>query len=58
MAGATIKGRGVAVLTDVFFTQEGSNLIVHYTISFQFVLLSSSIWSSEYNREMVEQNIY
>ena len=27
MAGATIKGRGEAVLTDVFFTQEGSKLI-------------------------------
>ena len=27
MAGATIKGRGEAVFTDVFFTQEGSKLI-------------------------------
>ena len=27
VAGATIKGRGKAVLTDVFFTQEGSKLI-------------------------------
>ena len=54
MAGATIKGRGEAVLTDVFFTQEGSKLTEHYTIIFQFVSFSSSIWSSEYNREMVE----
>ena len=54
MAGATIKGRGEAVLTDVFFTQEGSKLTEHYTIIFQFVSFSSSIWSSEYNRKMVE----
>ena len=33
VAGATIKGRGEAILTDVFFTQEGSKLIVHCTIN-------------------------
>ena len=54
MAGATIKGRGEDVSNAMIFAQEGSKLIEHYTISFQFVLFSSSIWSSEYNREMVE----
>ena len=46
VTGATIKGRGEAVLTDVFFTQEGSKLIEDYTARFQFVSFSSSIWSS------------
>ena len=41
MAGATIKGRGKALFTAVFFTQEGSKLIVHYTINFHLVSFSS-----------------
>ena len=39
MAGATIKGRGEAVLTDVFFTQEGSKLIENEKLVFNLYQL-------------------
>ena len=39
MAGVTIKGRGEAVLTDVFFTQEGSKLIENEQLFFNLFYL-------------------
>ena len=36
MAGATIKGRGEAVLIVMLFTQQRSKLIEDYTVSFHF----------------------